>query len=131
MSLNDPGRVKTKSDLIVALAEEEFLHFSALSVTTSLKIPGAVISRRVFTRPEPIGDMYGQGFLQCKSTIEPHPSGWRWRCAPLPSFGQPFEITVPCSMCATKANAAAHRPQKSATGRRLASASRFTDLDLS
>jgi hypothetical protein len=27
------------------------LHFFALSVTTSLKIPGAVIPRRVFTRP--------------------------------------------------------------------------------
>jgi hypothetical protein len=29
------------------------LHFFALSVTTSLKIPGAVIPRRVFTRPGP------------------------------------------------------------------------------
>ena len=29
------------------------MHFFALSVTTSLKIPGAVIPRRVFTRPGP------------------------------------------------------------------------------
>ena len=29
------------------------MHFFALSVTTSLKIPGAVIPRRLFTRPGP------------------------------------------------------------------------------
>jgi hypothetical protein len=33
------------------------LHFFALSVTTSLKIPGAVIPRRVFTRPGHFSDM--------------------------------------------------------------------------
>jgi prolyl-tRNA editing enzyme YbaK/EbsC (Cys-tRNA(Pro) deacylase) len=39
------------------------LHFFALSVTTSLKIPGAVIPRRVFTRPGPsaaIGEKIGR-----------------------------------------------------------------------
>jgi hypothetical protein len=33
------------------------LHIFALSVTTSLKIPGAVIPRRVFTRPGTIADL--------------------------------------------------------------------------
>jgi hypothetical protein len=33
------------------------LHFFALSVATSLKIPGAVIPRRVFTRPGPNADL--------------------------------------------------------------------------
>ena len=33
------------------------MHFFALSVTTSLKIPGTVILRRVFTRPGPKADL--------------------------------------------------------------------------
>jgi hypothetical protein len=45
------GRVKTKSNLVVALSGGGIFAFFALSVTTSLKIPGAVIPRRVFTRP--------------------------------------------------------------------------------
>src|SRR4029077_4574503 len=65
------GRVKTKSNLVVALSGGGILAFFcferdhkpqnsgcffALSVTTSLKIPGAVIPRRVFTRPGPSAD---------------------------------------------------------------------------
>jgi hypothetical protein len=37
--------------LVVALGGGGIFAFFALSVTTSLKIPGAVIPRRVFTRP--------------------------------------------------------------------------------
>ena len=37
------------------------MHFFALSVTTSLKIPGAVIPRRVFTRPGPLPVVVGAG----------------------------------------------------------------------
>ena len=52
-----PGRVKTKSNLVVALSGGGIFAFFALSVTTSLKIPGAVIPRRVFTRPGSLSDM--------------------------------------------------------------------------
>src|SRR5258705_9914421 len=45
------GCVKTKSHLVVMPAKDEFLRFFALSATTSLKILGAVIPRRVFTQP--------------------------------------------------------------------------------
>jgi hypothetical protein len=41
----DPGCVKTKSDLVVMASEGRILAFFALSVTTSLKILGAVIPR--------------------------------------------------------------------------------------
>ena len=44
------GRVKTKSNLVVAPSGGGIFAFFALSVTTSRKIPGAVIPRRVFTR---------------------------------------------------------------------------------
>ena len=47
----DPGRVKTKSDLVVMLSGGQISAFFALNVTTSLKIPGAVIPRNVFTQP--------------------------------------------------------------------------------
>jgi hypothetical protein len=40
------------------------LHYFALSVTTSLKIPGAVIPRRVFTRPGSIAT----GRASCRSS---------------------------------------------------------------
>src|SRR5260370_23734669 len=49
----DPGCVKTKSDLVVMPSEGRILRFFALSATTSLKILGAVIPRRVFTQPGP------------------------------------------------------------------------------
>src|SRR5262249_52389155 len=51
------GCAKTKSDLKRNLiwsscrAEEEFLYFFALNVTTRLKISGAIIPRNVFTQP--------------------------------------------------------------------------------
>ena len=51
MSAPGLGRVKTKSNLVVALSGGGIFAFFALSVATSLKIPGAVIPRRVFTRP--------------------------------------------------------------------------------
>ena len=50
-SASGPGRVKTKSNLVVALSGGGIFAFFSLSVTTSLKIPGAVIPRRVFTQP--------------------------------------------------------------------------------
>jgi hypothetical protein len=49
----DPGRVKTKSDLVVMLSGGQISAFFALNVTTSLKILGAVIPRNVFTQPRP------------------------------------------------------------------------------
>ena len=55
------GRVKTKSNLAVALSGGGFLHFFALNVTASLKIPGAVIPRD-FTRPGSIAT--GRGKLR-------------------------------------------------------------------
>jgi hypothetical protein len=58
MSVNGLGRVKTKSNLVVALSGGGLFAFFALSVTTSLKIPGAVIPRRVFTRPGPFSDVF-------------------------------------------------------------------------
>ena len=42
------------------------MHFFALSVTTSLKIPGAVIPRRVFTRPGTLA--YGGGSTKPNSS---------------------------------------------------------------
>src|SRR5260221_14241876 len=53
----DPGCVKTKSDLVVMPSEGRILRFFALSVTTSLKILGAVIPRRVFTQPGPKAEL--------------------------------------------------------------------------
>ena len=47
------GRVKTKSNLVVALSGGGIFAFFSLSVTTSLKILGAVIPRGVFRRPGP------------------------------------------------------------------------------
>jgi hypothetical protein len=44
------------------------LHIFALSVTTSLKIPGAVIPRRVFTRP---GSQTELPFLNCDVRFTP------------------------------------------------------------
>ena len=52
-SIHDLGCVKTKSDLVAMPSGGRILRFFALSVTTSLKIPGAVIPRSVFTQPRP------------------------------------------------------------------------------
>jgi hypothetical protein len=49
------GRVKTKSDFIVMPSGRQILRFFALRITTSLKIIGVVIPRRVFTHPGSIG----------------------------------------------------------------------------
>jgi hypothetical protein len=43
--------------------------FFALSVTTSLKIPGAVIPRNVFTQPRPSTDIRGSTLLLRKMGI--------------------------------------------------------------
>ena len=47
------------------------MHFFALSVTTSLKIPGAVIPRRVFTRPGPFASFGAvQNFSRFRSEAD-------------------------------------------------------------
>jgi hypothetical protein len=68
MSPCGPGGVKTKSNLVVALSGGGIFAYFALSVTTSLKIPGAVIPRRVFTRP---GSKTEVPFLNCDSPLYP------------------------------------------------------------
>jgi hypothetical protein len=65
----DPGRVKTKSDLVVMLSGGQISAFFALNVTTSLKIPGAVIPRNVFTQPGPPEDMGSQFLLWCTTDL--------------------------------------------------------------
>jgi hypothetical protein len=50
----DLGCVKTRTDLVILPSGGRILRFFALSVITSLKIPGAIILRRVFTQPGPI-----------------------------------------------------------------------------
>jgi hypothetical protein len=70
------GRVKTKSDLVVCRAEDKFLRFFALRMTTEPKISGAFIPRRVFTQPgseresTPFGLMSAStnsGLMQCST----------------------------------------------------------------
>ena len=53
MSPFGPGRVKTKSDLVVALSGGGIFAFFCSERDHKPQIPGAVIPRRVFTRPGP------------------------------------------------------------------------------
>jgi len=63
------GCAKTKSDLVVA--EDKFLRFFALRMTTEPKISRAVIPRRVFTQPRSKRESALFGLMSAFTGCEP------------------------------------------------------------
>src|SRR5215471_8477929 len=66
MTVGGPGRVKTRSDLVVIRAEPGFLRLFVPRDPTRLKNRGALLPRRVFTQPGAING-HANLLLNCSS----------------------------------------------------------------
>src|SRR6516162_11036984 len=90
------GCAKTKSDLVVA--EDKFLRFFALRMTTEPKIPGAVIPRRVFTQPGSKREVAPFCLMSASTSCGHHTRQIEWVCCGDRAFSRARLVCRPYRM---------------------------------